>query len=65
MTNARTMPSACVLQTVNEICPSMGLSFEGFEEESLPFKVIELSHSHKELASSSKLGKKGSKELRR
>jgi hypothetical protein len=44
----------------------MGLSCKGFEEELLAlFMAIEASHSYKESAFSSKLGKKGNRELKR
>jgi hypothetical protein len=64
--SAGTKSSAWVLQTVKEICHFVGLLCEGFEEELLAlFTTIEASHSHKESASSSKLGKRSSRELSR
>lgn len=49
------MPSAWVLQTMEEIHHFVGLLYEGFEEELLVlFTAIEASHSFNESASSSK-----------
>lgn len=48
--------SAWVLQKVKEICHHVGLSCEGFEEVLMALlTTIEVNHSQKESASSSKL----------
>lgn len=65
-TNAGAKSSTWVLQKVMEIRHLLGLSGEGFKEEFIALLTsIEVSHSQKESTSSSKLGNKENRELKR